>query len=483
MNLFNVQRFLMAMVLFVATISCANDDVEVVAAQSLDFSITPSEISFDPNGGNTLININTETDWELTVANDWLTVSSNKGSKAEKITLKALMNSDTIARNSVLSLKSGDSSQDIQVNQAAAVPADDNTITYAIPADSTGMSSLPAVEFASQMHIGWNVGNSLEAVGGETAWGNPMITEQLIDAVQAAGFDAVRIPVSWSQFSNEAEFTIQDSWLDRVQEVVDYALANDMYVIMNEHWDGGWMQPTRADQEYVNTRLEAMWTQIATHFREYGDHLLFAGTNEVMVEGDYSTPTEDYYTVQNSFNQTFVDAVRATGGKNVYRYLVVQGFNTNIDHTVNYAEIPEDVVAGKLMMEVHYYDPFNFTLNQDSTITQWGNDAEDPTKVESWANESHVDSQFQRMKTTFIDEGVAVILGEYGAISHTEIEGHDAYRNYYLQYVTQTAKANGLVPFYWDNGFAGNYGFALFNRAEGTIIEPELITTLINAAQ
>src|SRR5690606_34081047 len=123
-------------------------------------------------------------------------------------------------------------------------------------------------------------------------------------------------------------------------------------------------------------------------------------------DGDYGTPTEEYYTVQNSFNQTFVDTVRASGGPNATRHLVVQGFNTNIDHPVNFAVIPTDTVANRLMMEVHYYDPYNFTLNTSSNITQWGAIATDPNATETWANESYTDNQFQKMKTTFIDQGV-----------------------------------------------------------------------------
>ena len=475
-----LQRYLMVFLLLAGFLSCSDDDNDVVQRRKLEFSVSPSQIDFGGDGGNSIININANTNWNISGNTDWVTLSSQSDSKSGKISLKALKNTDTIARNSTLTVKSGDASQEIKISQAGAMPQTDGEITYAIPPDSTGMSSLPSIQFADQMQIGWNLGNSLESIGGETNYGNPLVTKQLIDSVKAAGFDAVRIPVAWSKFSNETDFTIDATWMSRVEEVVNYALDNDLYVIMNEHWDGGWMQPTYADQEYVNNRLEAMWTQIATHFRDYGDHLLFAGTNEVLVEGDYGTPTEEFYTVQNSFNQTFVNAVRATGGKNVYRYLVVQGFNTNIDHTVSFAEIPEDVVSDKLMMEVHYYDPYNFALNENSDITQWGNDAEDPSKVDSWANESYVDSQFQKMKTNFIDEGVAVILGEYGAISRTDVEGHDAYRQYYDQYITQAAAQNGMIPFYWDNGFAGNHGFALFDRADGTVLETELLKGMLD---
>jgi len=196
--------------------------------------------------------------------------------------------------------------------------------TYEISPDTADMRQITCIALAKEMKVGWNVGNSLEATGGETSWGNPLISKTLIDSVKAAGFNAVRIPVAWSKFSDASTFTIQTTWLKRVGEVVNYVLDNNMYAIVNIHWDGGWMQPTYASQEYVNNRLSLMWKQIATYFRDYNDHLLFAGTNEVMVKNDYNAPTREYYTVQNSFNQTFVTTVRATGGRNAYRHLVVQ---------------------------------------------------------------------------------------------------------------------------------------------------------------
>lgn len=344
------------------------------------------------------------------------------------------------------------------------------------------------------MGVGFNIGNSLDACNvtenthgpclnsGETDWGNPVISEAFVDALKASGFNAVRLPVAWSRFSDADNFVIDASWMSRVETVVNYALANDMYVLMNIHWDGGWMQPTNADRDYVNNRLEIMWRQIATHFRDYDDRLLFAGTNEVMVDGDYGTPTEEYYTVQNSFNQTFVTTVRATGGRNAYRHLVVQGFNTNIDHTVNFAQIPEDVIDDRLMMEVHYYDPYNFTLNDgNDNTTQWGANATDPTKVEEWGNESRVNAQFQLMKTNFYDEGIAVILGEYGVISRTDIGDHEPYRVDWNGYITESALTHKLVPFYWDNGYTGDHGMGLYNRATAAEVYPNIIDAITEA--
>jgi endoglucanase len=353
-----------------------------------------------------------------------------------------------------------------------------------IAPDHSGMSSLGSVEFSAEMSPGWNIGNSLDAIGGETAWGNPKITQQLIDSVKAAGFKSIRIPVAWSKFTNDSLFIIDTTWLNRVEEVVNYVLKDSMYAIINEHWDGGWQQPTYKDSVYVNNRLAAIWKQIAIRFRDYGDHLLFAGTNEVMVTNNYSTPKKEYYTVQNSFNQTFVNTVRSTGGRNYYRYLLVQGFNTNINYTVSYFAAPADAAPNRLMVEVHYYDPYNFTINTGSGYTtQWGNDA--AIKTDTWANESYADNQFQKMKTKFIDKGYAVILGEYGVVVRLNL-GSDSlnavcarYRDYYIKYVTASMFKHGLVPIYWDNGYTGNNGMGILNRASGSKAYPDIIKAII----
>lgn len=368
-----------------------------------------------------------------------------------------------------------------KTSSSSSVMATSTSSSRTSSSTSSTATNLTSVQLTKLMGAGWNVGNSLDAIGGETAWGNPLVTQQLINSVKAAGFKTIRLPVAWSQFSDEANFVIKTAWMDRVEQVVNYALSNDMYVVMNIHWDGGWMQPTYAQQAYVNNRLKIMWTQIATRFKNYDDRLIFAGTNEVMVDGDYGTPTVEYYTVQNSFNQTFVDAVRATGGKNATRFLTVQGFNTNIDHAVNFAKIPADTVANKLLMEVHYYDPYNFTLNTSSNITQWGNIATNPSATETWANESYVDAQFQKMKSTFVDKGVGVILGEYGVVSRTNVSGHETYRVYWNQYITKSAVQHGMVPVYWDNGYSGNGGMAIFDRNSGVQLYPNIIQAIMGA--
>lgn len=343
-------------------------------------------------------------------------------------------------------------------------------------------SDLNSYEFSKNFGRGWNLGNSLEAIGGETAWGNPVVTQELIDAVKSAGFNTIRIPVAWSKFTNETNYTIDSEWLSRVEEVVNYALNNNMYVVLNEHWDEGWLQPTYEHQNEANYRLAAMWEQIANYFEKYDDRLLFAGTNEVMVEGDYSTPTKEYYTVQNGFNQVFVNTVRATGGNNANRYLVVQGFNTNINHTIDFFEMPEDNATEKLLVEVHYYDPYNFTLNEGSDLYVWGEEQEGS---EEWANELYADNQFNRLKNKFINNGIGVIVGEYGAIARLELgddlnKQHAENRKYWLEYITKSIVQHGLVPYYWDNGYTTNHAFGLFDRNTGEPVYTELINVIVD---
>ncbi|MDT0645579.1 cellulase family glycosylhydrolase [Zunongwangia sp. F260] len=471
---------LLTLFMSIGFVSCTEDDEgsrTVAPPDPIEFTVSPTTIDFEAAGGESSIEITSGTEWTISGGGDWLSLSAESGIETSDVVVTANANEATEERTATLTVSTEEDTQEIMVTQAAAEAPPAETPEATIPPDETDMRALTSVELANEMQIGWNLGNSLDAIGGETAWGNPMVNEQLIQSVKEAGFNAVRIPVAWSKFSDEENFTITEDWMNRVEEVVNLVLDNDMYAIVNIHWDNGWMQPTYDDEEYVNNRLEIMWQQIAINFRDYGDRLLFAGTNEVMVEGDYGTPTEEYYTVQNGFNQTFVDAVRATGGRNHYRHLVVQGFNTNIDHTINFAEIPEDVVDNRLMMEVHYYDPYNFTLNTESNVYQWGNDA---PESEDWANESYVDEQFNRMKTEFIDNGLGVILGEYGAIARPEVEGHEEYRQYYMEYVTQSAMEHGLVPFYWDNGDEDANGFALFDRENGEVLYPELLDSILN---
>ena len=362
--------------------------------------------------------------------------------------------------------------------------------TNPIPADATGMSST-AVQLAAKIKLGWNLGNSLEAIGGETAWGNPKATKALIDLVKANGFNAIRIPVSYNQYlANTTTAQLKADWLARVKEVIHYGVDNDMYVIVNIHWDNGWLENncTEAKKSATNAKQKAFWEQIATTLRGFDEHLIFASANEPKV----ANATE--MAVLTSYHQTFIDAVRSTGGKNAYRTLVIQGPDTDIEKTNKLMlTLPTDKVADRMMMEVHYYTPYQFTLmDKDADwgkmFYYWGAGNHSTTDTErnpTWGEEADLAKLFKSMKTQFVDEGIPVILGEFGAIRRSNLSGtnltlHLASRAYYLKYVVQQAKANGMVPFYWDEGNIGSNGFGIFNRNNTTVADHQALKGLLD---
>lgn len=358
-------------------------------------------------------------------------------------------------------------------------------------ANSNISMNTEAMTMASLMTIGWNLGNSLEATDGtsasETMWGNPKVTKGLIDAVKAAGFNSIRIPIAWNGYiENNSSHKISDSWLNRVEDVVNYCLENNMYTIINIHWDGGWLENNCLlnKQDENNIKQHALWTQIATHFRDYGENLLFAGTNEPNV--DNATQMG----VLNSYLQTFIDAVRSTGGNNSYRNIIIQGPSTDISKTNELMlTLPVDQAENRLMMEIHYYSPWNFCgMEKDESWGNmfyfWGNGYhfEGSDRNANWGEEDYVNSQFALMKSQFIDKNIPVILGEYGVFKRTllteaEQTVHEASRLYYLEYVTNRARYYGLVPFYWDNGASSS---RIFNRNDYTVTDKQTLNALMN---
>lgn len=334
--------------------------------------------------------------------------------------------------------------------------------------DRLGMN-LDAVELAKLMTKGWNLGNTLEAIGGETYWGNPRTTAEMIRRVKEQGFNAVRLPCSWTQnlVADAPPYTIDPAWMQRVKEVVNYCVDVGLYTILNIHWDGGWLESTIPNgySAEVDTKQKALWQQIAAAFRDYDEHLLFAGTNEPAVNDAAQMLTLLRY------EQTFIDAVRADGGRNKFRNLIIQGPSTNIDKTLQLmTTLPTDPTPNRLMMEVHYYDPWQFAgLEEDADwgkmLYFWGtpNSGYDVGTAYAgrWNNtfqgEAHARTQFQKMKTRFVDKGIPVIVGEYGAILRSLPDpeaqrGHEASRTYYVNAITALAREQGLLPFLWDDG-------------------------------
>ncbi len=355
-------------------------------------------------------------------------------------------------------------------------------------------------EITAAMGMGWNLGNQMESANGgypsEIAWGNPVITEPLIKSVKEQGFGTVRIPVSYLLKIGEApDYTINELWLDRIQQVVDLVISNDMYAIINIHGDGyytvdkSWLLCAEDDeaQKVIKDKYEKVWAQIAERFKNYDEHLIFESMNEEF-DNTYGRPDAKAYENINAYNQIFVDTVRKTGANNEKRWLLLPGWNTNVEYTAgNYGfRIPEDRLCkadGKrLMISVHFYDPYNFTLdeNMSTATTQWGKYAVE--KFDNWGQESHVDNTMKMLNDAFVSKGYPVIIGELGVQNKEHIsESFGEFRRYWLEYVVTAAKKNGCIPVYWDNGWNGEKGFGLFDRTTGEVTEPELIAAMMRA--
>jgi aryl-phospho-beta-D-glucosidase BglC (GH1 family) len=273
-----------------------------------------------------------------------------------------------------------------------------------------------------------------------------------------------------------------------VDEVIGYARAAGLHAVIDLHHDGAdgfkgpeWLtlndaagKTTDENNAAVRTRFVAVWAQIAKHFSGYGEELLFESMNEI--HDGYGPPDPRHFAFINELNREFVSLVRASGGNNAQRHLVVPGYNTNIDHTLTGFKLPPDSASKRLSLSVHYYDPYLFAL-QAKTHT-WGSAS--PGR-DDWGQEDFVVKQFDKLKSTFIDQGVPVLLGEYGATNQAAFED---YRRYYLEYVTKAAVDRKILPVYWDNGGQGDGGekFALMDRASNTVLYPGLLDAMLRAA-
>lgn len=351
---------------------------------------------------------------------------------------------------------------------------------------------LPAVTFAQlpTPTYGWNLGNTLEPPCGEGCWG-PAATQALIDAVVDAGFNTIRIPCAWDSNANQSTYVIDSTYMARVKEVVDWCYARNLYIIINCHWDGGWLEWYITDtvDSTINAKQNAYWTQIANTFINYDDHLLFAGCNEPGAD------TAAEMATLLTYEQTFIDAVRATGGNNTNRWLLVQGPNTDIDTTYNLMNtLPADTTSDRLMVEIHYYSPWQFCgLTEDAgwgnMFYFWGQDYHSDTMTSrnaTWGEEDYLESQFQKMKTKFIDEGTPVLLGEFSATRRTgypdltgaDLDLHLASRVHFHETVVDVANSKDLKPCFWDAGSSGTNGTWLFDRSTAVVVDADNITAL-----
>lgn len=366
--------------------------------------------------------------------------------------------------------------------------------------DTTSFEDLNQSQIVEAMGPGWNLGNQLESVTDnvpeETNWGNPVITEKLIQSVKAAGFKSIRIPVSYfAKIDDDKDYTIDSKWLDRVQEVVDYCIKNDLYAVINIHGDGyntidgSWLLCNGKNQTEIKKKYKKVWKQIAERFKNYDEHLLFESMNEEF-DGSYSEPNKEYYQNINDYNQIFVDTVRKTGDNNTKRWLIIPGWNTNIDYTAGdygfklptdqYRDKSIDKEEQRIMISVHYYSPWDFCGGENCVITQWGNEADDPSKTSTTCDETYMKNQLNLMKTTFADKGYPVFIGEYGSIDKTSYDSeNEYYRAYFARKLCQLSRKNGCIPMYWDNGYNGVHGFDLFDRTTCEVTQPVIIDAIM----
>lgn len=419
-------------------------------------SVTPgTELS--PDGGSLTVTYSATGDVTVKCP-EWMSLSTPRSLDEGSYAFSYSANNTSEGRGGdiVIALASDDAI-------SAVVP-----VTQAVSERPEGMRS-SAMQLAAKMFTGVNIGNTLEPPSGEGTWGTPKITPEYIKGLKALGFNAVRLPCAWDSHVVDASANkIDPAWLDRVNEVVGYIVREDMYVIVNIHWDGGWLEEScsKGYSEAVDKKQHDYWTQIATRLNHYDEHLFFAAMNEPGMQNGLENAA---VAAIKRYQQTFVDAVRATGGNNAVRCLVVQSPKTSIDEAVKFT-LPTDVVSNRMLVEVHMYDPSDYTImekdgdwfNGSVVKLYWGSKYHKKGSNRNCTasyEEAYMDTQFKKMQNAFVDKGIPVIVGEYSSAIRDKGKfpdlDEDLWRRgraYWNEYVTMSAKNHGCVPFYWETG-------------------------------
>ena len=354
-----------------------------------------------------------------------------------------------------------------------------------VPAN--GMRNITTMQIVEEMGIGINLGNTYEACGDwiaqwgdgtpesyETAWGSPVITEKMIRGYKEAGFDSLRIPVAWSNLMGE-NYTISSEYMAAVREVVDWALESDLYVIVNLHYDNGWLEHFPTNKKECMRRYVRIWEQVCEEFKDYGDHLIFESQNEelgwssVWNQWAGTKGKDESYALVNEINQKFVDVVRASGGNNAERHLLIAGYNTGIETSCDpLYKMPVDP-AGRCAVSVHYYTPPNFAILTEDA--DWG-------KAHStWGSSAdfiELERNMDMMKENFVDKGIPVIIGEYGC--PTENKEMDSVR-LFVTSVCEYAVERDMCPVLWST--PGHF----YDRDSCKMIDKKLHEMLLEAAK
>ena len=346
--------------------------------------------------------------------------------------------------------------------------------------------------------VGWNLGNQFEcsapgqdgesmaigmadnSINAETAWGNPVVTKKTIKAIKQAGFNAIRIPIRWQcHITNQHAMSIDKAWLARIKEVVGWCLDNDLKVIINTHHDK-WLEgrPTYQYQEENNQKLALLWLNIASEFAQYDYRVAFAGTNEVHIRDNWGKPEAENLAVQNSYNQTFIDVVRATGGNNTKRHLIVQTYVCNPDFGLYDGDfiIPNDIQENGndyMSVEFHYYTPWDYA--GECKYYFWGEPYKQYGET-SPKGEADMTSFFDTVVNTWSNKGLGVVIGEWGVTDHYKGSQADIIHEnmtYYCHFLVSEARKRGFSTFVWDNNSfgEGQEKFGIFDRKQSMKIK------------
>ncbi len=337
-----------------------------------------------------------------------------------------------------------------------------------------------SVDFAENLKLGWNLGNSLDATGegldSEVSWGQPTISKAQIMYVKNSGFTSIRIPVSWSNHVDE-DLNIDPAWTARVKEVIDYAYESGLYIIMNSHHDNEMYYPNSEHYEESEKYIRKIWTQIADNFSGYDERLIFESMNEPRLAG---TAKEWWFTSNDpdgidsiecivKLNQVFVDTVRGSGkGYNSSRYLMVPSNAANADNALSdHFTMPDDP-SGRLLLSVHAYSPYDFAMNKNG-YKVW-----DGSKI----NELGF---MKKLNKKFVQNGYGVVIGEFGATNKNNLDDRVAWAKDF----TSLAASNGISCFWWDNGgiMVGEENFGLISRRDYRVFYPALLDALLSGYQ
>jgi len=375
------------------------------------------------------------------------------------------------------------------LKQAFCVAA---SLCLANSAFAGNISGKSANELAKMIRVGWNLGNSLDATGqganAETSWGNPRTTKEMFDKVKEAGFNAVRIPVSWSTHvsnNGQYQFAIDGQWMARVKEVVNYAIDNNMFVIINIHHDNDqWhMFPSNQYLDQSKKYVSDVWTQVAKEFADYDQHLIFETINEPRVVGDAnewwfdpSNPTQpvaEAIQCINQINQAAVDAIRSAGGNNMDRLVGCPGYVGSIDGvTTNNFRAPNDQAQNRLWISVHAYTPYDFCMNPS-------------IQNHSWDQKYYYDIQwlYNSIRDKVMSKGYPVYIGETSSSNYFNTDARKDWERCFFGF----SKEYGVPCFLWDNNTVDNKDGAerhgYLNRSSLQWFEPSLIQTIMETLE